>query len=73
MDNLSVATWSRQNAETIGQGISEGSSVPCLWPKYLKQPDNLFISRSQSVENTPFGATLSAVETLQKPVGCQGV
>jgi hypothetical protein len=29
--------------------------------------------KAQSVENTPFGATLSAVETLQNPAGCQGV
>jgi len=29
--------------------------------------------KAQFIENTPFGATLSAAETLQKPVGCQGV
>jgi hypothetical protein len=41
------------------------------FPPDSQQPFSGF--KAQSVENKPFGATLSAVEALQKPVGCQGV
>jgi hypothetical protein len=41
-----------------------------LFPPDSQQPFSGF--KAQSVENAPFGATLSAVETLQKPVGCHG-
>jgi len=39
------------------------------FPPDSRQPFSGF--KAQTVENAPFGATLS--ETLQKPVDCQGV
>ncbi len=51
--NLSVAIWSRQNAETIEQGSSEGSSVPCPWTKYLKQPGKAFYHMQKYIEMKP--------------------